>query len=64
MLIHLEKQKLTLGQLISRNINENISEDEKKVIKVITTWQDNTPYFDLTTSGSTGQPSAIQLYRE
>ena len=64
MLIHLEKQKLTTGQLISRNIIENISDDEKKVIKVITAWQDNTPFFELTTSGSTGQPTAIQLHRD
>lgn len=64
MLIHLEKQKLTFGQLSSRNIIENISDDEKKVIKVITAWQEETLYFDLTTSGSTGNPATIQLQRE
>lgn len=64
MLINLEKQKLTLGQLKNDNLNEFISVDEKKVIKVITAWQDNTLYFDLTTSGSTGKPSHIRLHRD
>ena len=64
MLINFEKQKLTLGQLLNGNITEFTSDDVKKVIKVITSWNDNTLYFDLTTSGSTGKPSAIKLHRD
>ena len=64
MLINLKKQKLTLGQLKSRNIIQNTSADEKKVIKVVTDWLSNTTEFNLTTSGSTGKPSNILLQRE
>ncbi len=61
MLINLGKQKLTPGQLNDGNINEFITDDEKKVIKVISNWQDNTQLYNLTTSGSTGNPKEIQL---
>ena len=63
MLINFKKQKLTLGQLKSRNIIQNISADEKKVIKVINDWFSDVQHFELTTSGSTGKPSTIQLNR-
>lgn len=64
MLINFEKEKLTIGQLLSRNINDFITDDEKKIVKVITAWEGKTLSFPLTTSGSTGNPTSIELTRE
>lgn len=62
MVITLKKEKLTIDQLKSGKINENIfSESEIQVLNIIRNWFSGDKSFRLTTSGSTGKPKEIEL---
>lgn len=62
MLINLEKQKLTIGQLKSGKIIENILTDhEISALNLINLWFSKTDHFSVATSGSTGQPKLVAL---
>lgn len=65
MLISFGKQKLTIGELKSGKISENIlSEGEYKIAQIIMDWLNGQDQFTIRTSGSTGTPSQIYLSRE
>lgn len=64
MLINFERQKLTIGELKSGKINENIlSPPELEVVKFMKSWVDGQEFFSIQSSGSTGSPKEIRLSR-
>lgn len=64
MLITFKKQKLTIGQLTSGKIKENILyEHEISAVNLIKSWISGQEMFVLKSSGSTGTPKEINLSR-
>ncbi len=65
MLFKFERQKLTIGELKSGKINQNILSDlESRVVKFIISWLTGQKEFAMPTSGSTGTPKETHLSRE
>ncbi|MEQ8582920.1 MAG: AMP-binding protein [Marinoscillum sp.] len=65
MLFKFERQKLTIGELKSGKINQNILSDlESRVVKFIFLWLSGQKQFAMRTSGSTGAPKETHLSRE
>ncbi|MEQ8470424.1 MAG: AMP-binding protein [Marinoscillum sp.] len=65
MLIKLERQKLTIGQLKSGKINENnLNDHESRTLNLINIWINNPDHVSIKTSGSTGKPKVISLSSE